>query len=51
MADLLSRKVKTLFIRFDINKSGSLEEQDFEQWSDKLISLGSIIYIVIYSKS
>ncbi len=27
--------------RFDIDKSGSIEESDFDQWGDKLISYGT----------
>jgi hypothetical protein len=42
MADLFDRKVKTLFVRFDLNNSGSIEEADFDQWSDKLISFGNL---------
>jgi Ca2+-binding EF-hand superfamily protein len=42
MSDLFSRKVKTLFVRFDLNGSGSIEEADFEQWADKLIAYGNL---------
>jgi Ca2+-binding EF-hand superfamily protein len=42
MASLFDRKVKTLFVRFDLNGSGSIEEADFDQWADKLISFGNL---------
>jgi hypothetical protein len=39
--ELFERKIRTLFSRFDIDKSGSIEETDFDQWGDKLISFGN----------
>ena len=42
MANLLDKKVRTLFVRFDMNSSGSIDENDFEQWSSKLIAFGNL---------
>ena len=39
--ELFERKIRTLFSRFDIDNSGSIEETDFDQWGDKLISFGN----------
>ena len=38
--DFFNRKIKTLFNRFDYDGNGSIEEDDFEKWADKLILLG-----------
>ena len=54
--ELFERKIRTLFSRFDIDKSGSIEETDFDQWGDKLVSFGNYwignifypIYIYMY---
>ena len=35
-------KAKTLFSRFDADGNGSLEEDDFEKWTEKLIELRSL---------
>jgi Ca2+-binding EF-hand superfamily protein len=39
---LLEKKVKTLFVRFDQNGSGTIEIEDFDQWSEKLVALGNL---------
>lgn len=39
-SDLLSKKVRTLFQRFDADSSGTIEESDFDSWGDRLVSLG-----------
>lgn len=41
-SQLFERKVKTLFVRFDLNQSGTIDEEDFEHWSDRLISFGNL---------
>ena len=40
MADFLERKIRTLFVRFDMDGNGAIEEDDFDRWSEKLVSLG-----------
>lgn len=42
MASFLERKIKTLFVRFDMDGNGAIEEDDFDKWSEKLISLGNL---------
>lgn len=34
--------MRTLFNRFDVNQNGTIEEIDFENWAEKLISLGNL---------
>ena len=36
--------MKTLFQRLDIDNSGELDEKDFDEWANSLISLGSIYF-------
>ena len=36
------KKIRTLFYRFDVDKSGSIEEADFDKWSEKLVSYGNL---------
>ena len=40
MSDFFERKIRTLFARFDVDGSGSIEEEDFDKWADKLVSYG-----------
>ena len=40
MANFIESKMKTLFQRLDIDKSGELEEKDFNQWANNLVALG-----------
>ena len=42
MTEFLERKIRTLFTRFDMDGNGSIEEDDFDRWSEKLVSLGLI---------
>lgn len=42
MSDALEKKITTLFHRFDADSSGTIEESDFDKWSDRLIALGNI---------
>ena len=38
--DFFAKKISTLFTRFDMDKNGKIEEDDFDAWSNKLISIG-----------
>ena len=38
--DFFSRKISTLYERFDMDKNGLIEEDDFDKWSEKLIAIG-----------
>jgi Ca2+-binding EF-hand superfamily protein len=38
--DFFAKKISTLFTRFDMDKNGKIEEDDFDTWSNKLISIG-----------
>ena len=42
MASFFERKIKTLFVRFDMDGNGAIVENDFDNWSEKLISLGNL---------
>lgn len=42
MADFFTRKIQTLFTRFDMDRNGMIEEDDFDKWSETLISLGNL---------
>jgi len=46
MADqqFFEKKVRTMFTRFDADSNGTIEETDFDQWADKLIKLGLILF-------
>lgn len=37
-----SQKIRTLFNRFDIDKNGMIEVEDFEKWSAKLAEIGKL---------
>lgn len=37
---LFSQKIRTLFSRFDIDKNGFIEMEDFQQWAIKLSKIG-----------
>ena len=39
--DFFARKISTLFARFDMDKNGKIEEDDFDRWSESLISIGN----------
>ena len=36
------QKIKTLFTRFDMDKNGMIEVEDFNQWSAKLAQIGGL---------
>jgi len=38
--DFFAKKIATLFTRFDMDKNGKIEEDDFATWSSKLVSIG-----------
>jgi hypothetical protein len=40
--EFFERKIRTLFHRFDVDKSGNIEEADFDKWSEKLVSFGNL---------
>ncbi len=40
--DFFARKISTLYERFDMDKNGLIEEDDFDKWSEKLISIGNL---------
>ncbi len=52
MADqqFFEKKVKTMFTRFDADSNGTIEETDFDQWTDNLIKLGITCFILINSQ-
>ena len=37
-----SQKIKTFFTRFDIDKNGMFEVEDFEKWAGKLAKIGGL---------
>ena len=42
MTSFNEKKAKTLFSRFDADGNGSLEEDDIEKWSEKLIEIRNV---------
>jgi hypothetical protein len=40
--DFFAKKISTLFTRFDMDKNGMIEEDDFDRWSESLISIGHL---------
>ena len=40
--DFFAKKISTLYKRFDMDMNGLIEEDDFDKWSEKLISIGKI---------
>ena len=36
------QKIKTFFHRFDIDKNGMIEVEDFEKWAGKLAAINKI---------
>ena len=38
--DFFAKKISTLFTRFDMDKNGKIEEDDFDRWSESLIAIG-----------
>lgn len=40
MAEFFEKKMRNLFKRFDIDGSGTIEESDFDSWTDRLVALG-----------
>jgi Ca2+-binding EF-hand superfamily protein len=40
--DFFAKKISTLFTRFDMDKNGKIEEDDFDRWSESLISIGHL---------
>ena len=37
-----SQKIRTFFNRFDIDKNGMIEVEDFEKWAAKLAKIGGL---------
>lgn len=42
MADFFTTKIRTLFTRFDMDGNGMIEEDDFDKWSETLVSFGNL---------
>jgi len=40
--DFFANKIATLFTRFDMDKNGKIEEDDFDRWSETLIAIGHL---------
>ncbi len=40
--DFFAKKITTLFDRFDMDRNGKIEEDDFDRWSESLISIGHL---------
>ena len=40
--DFFAKKISTLFNRFDMDKNGKIEEDDFDRWSESLIAIGHL---------
>ena len=40
--DFFAQKIATLFDRFDMDRNGKIEEDDFDRWSDALIAIGHL---------
>ncbi len=40
--DFFAKKIATLFTRFDMDKNGMIEEDDFDRWSESLIAIGHL---------
>ena len=37
-----SQKIRTLFHRFDMDRNGCIEVEDFEKWSSNLAQIGKL---------
>ena len=48
---LFDQKIKTLFTRFDQDKNGMIEVDDFQKWSASLAKYGSILAQFIQNKT
>ena len=48
---LFDQKIKTLFTRFDQDKNGMIEVDDFQKWSASLAKYGSIFAQCIQNKT
>lgn len=42
MSSFIEKKIKTFFYRFDVDGNGTIEEDDVEKWTEKLIKLRNI---------
>ena len=40
--DFFAKKIATLFNRFDMDRNGMIEEDDFDRWSESLIAIGHL---------
>lgn len=41
--EFFERKMKTLFTRLDFNQNGRIENDDFENWCNKIVESGFIL--------
>jgi Ca2+-binding EF-hand superfamily protein len=42
MPELFELKMRALFNRFDVDNSGTIEQNEFDSWADRLISYGNL---------
>ena len=40
--DFFAKKIATLFDRFDMDRNGKIEEDDFDRWTDNLVKIGHL---------
>ena len=40
--DFFAKKIATLFNRFDMDRNGMIEEDDFDRWSESLVAIGHL---------
>ena len=40
--DFFAKKIATLFDRFDMDRNGKIEEDDFDRWTDNLVMIGHL---------
>ena len=43
MSTFFDRKIRTLYSRFDVDGSGSIDVADFKLWGERLVSYGKVL--------
>ena len=44
MSAFFERKIRTLYQRFDVDGSGSIDVADFNLWGERLVAYGKLTY-------
>ena len=49
MSSFFDRKIRTLYSRFDVDGSGSIDVADFKLWGERLVSYGKVklFYLIL----